>query len=130
MAVNSHLGFYRTANSAIRSAGPENPGLELNMEWIGYVRNFGYVLVSEICAFELYCDLESGVWDHSRSSKVALFDTAHMSLYSFSIVNMPLSITVSEIYLHLVENCYPLVYGVPVGGEAVRFTEQLLVEKN
>jgi len=34
MAVSRHLGFYRTANSAIRSADPENPCLEQNMEWI------------------------------------------------------------------------------------------------
>jgi len=26
MAVSRHLGFYRTANSPIRSADPENPG--------------------------------------------------------------------------------------------------------
>jgi len=32
MAVSRHLGFYGTANSAIRSADPENPGLEPNME--------------------------------------------------------------------------------------------------
>ena len=35
MAVSRHLGFYRTANSAIRSAEPENHSLEPNMEWIG-----------------------------------------------------------------------------------------------
>jgi len=35
MAVSRHLGFYRTANSAMRSADPENPSLEANMEWIG-----------------------------------------------------------------------------------------------
>jgi len=29
-----HLGFVRTENSAIRSAVPENPTLEPNMEWI------------------------------------------------------------------------------------------------
>jgi len=27
MAVSRHLGFYRTANSAIRSTDPENPSL-------------------------------------------------------------------------------------------------------
>jgi len=31
MAVSRHLGFYRTANSVIRSADPENPSLEPNM---------------------------------------------------------------------------------------------------
>jgi len=35
MAVSRHLGFYGTANSAIRSVDPENPNLEPNMEWIG-----------------------------------------------------------------------------------------------
>jgi len=33
MAVSRHLGFYRTANSAIRSADPENPSLE--PKWSG-----------------------------------------------------------------------------------------------
>jgi len=35
MAVSRHLGYYRTGNSAIRSADPENPCLEPHMEWIG-----------------------------------------------------------------------------------------------
>jgi len=35
MAVSCHLGFCRIGNSAIRSAFPENPSLEPNMEWIG-----------------------------------------------------------------------------------------------
>jgi len=30
-----HLGFVRTANSAVRSAVPENPTLEPNTKWIG-----------------------------------------------------------------------------------------------
>ena len=90
MAVSRHLGFYRTANSAIRSADPEHPSLEPNMEWIGCT-------VCEIFAFKLYCDLETVVRGHSRSSKVALFDRAHTTLYSSSVVTMPLSLTVSEI---------------------------------
>jgi len=53
MAVSRHLGFYRTANSAIRSADHENPSLEPNMEWIGCT-------VCEIFAFKLYCELETG----------------------------------------------------------------------
>ena len=88
MAVSRHLGFYRTANSAIRFVDPENPSIEPNMEWIGY---------TEIFAIKLYCDIETGVRDNSRSSKVALFDRAHTTLYSSSIVTMHLSITVSEI---------------------------------
>jgi len=90
MAVSRHLGFYRTANSVIRSDDPENPSLEPNMEWIGYT-------VCEIFAFKLYRDLETGVRGHSRSSKTAPFDRAHTTLYSSSIVTMPLSLTVSEI---------------------------------
>ena len=31
MAVSRHLGFYRTANNAIRSADPENPNPEPDM---------------------------------------------------------------------------------------------------
>jgi len=54
MAVSRHLRFYRTANSVIRSGDPENPNLELNMEWIGCI-------VCEIFAFKLYCDLENEV---------------------------------------------------------------------
>jgi len=89
MAVSRHIGFYRTANSAIRSADPENPSLERNMAWIRYT-------VCKIFAFKLHCDLETVVRGHSRSSKAALFDRAHTTLYVSSIVNMSLSITVSE----------------------------------
>jgi len=105
MAVSRHLRFYRTAISAIRSADPENPSLGPNMEWIG-------CNVCEIFAFKRHCDLETGVRGHSRSSKVALIDRAHMTLYSSSIV------TIYSLYLIpfprysriLVENwwfCYP-----------------------
>jgi len=91
----------------MRSADPENPSLELNMEWIGCAVN------CEIFAFKLYCDLEIGVRGHSRSSKVALFDTAHTTLYSSSTVTMLVSFPrYSRI---LVENCYTLVFGAPVG---------------
>jgi len=79
MAVSRHLGFYRIANSAIWSADPENPILEPNMEWIGCT-------VCEIFAFKVYCDLETRVRGHLRSSKMALFDIAHTTLYSSSIV--------------------------------------------
>jgi len=70
MAVSSHLGFHRTANSAFQSADPVNTGLEPNMEWIGCT-------VCEIFAFKLHwVTLKPGFWnlDHARSSKVALFD--------------------------------------------------------
>jgi len=38
VAVSRHLGYYQTANSAIRSTDPENPCLEPDMEWIGMHR--------------------------------------------------------------------------------------------
>ena len=75
MAVSRHLEYYRTANSAIRSTDPENSSLKPNMACIRCT-------VCEIFDFKLYCDLETGVWSHSRSSKVALFDRAHMTVYS------------------------------------------------
>jgi len=43
---------------------------------------------------------------------------------------MPLSIPVSDYSRIFVENCYPLVFGAPVGGEAISFTQQPLVSKN
>ena len=67
MAVSRHLGFCRSANIAIQSADLKNPSLEPNMEWIGCT-------VCEIFAFKLYRDLETGVWGHSRSSKMAPCD--------------------------------------------------------
>jgi len=54
MAVSRHLGYYRTGNSAIRSVDPENPCLELDMEWIGCT-------IYKIFAFKLYCDPETGL---------------------------------------------------------------------
>ena len=97
--------FYRTTNSAIRSADPENPSLEPNMEWIGCT-------VCKIFAFKLHCDLETGVRGHSRSLKVTLFDRAHTTLYSSSIVTMPLSSTLSEIQPHIGRKL--LVFATPL----------------
>ena len=87
MAVSRHLGYYQTANSAIRSTDHEKPYLEPNMEWIGCT-------VCEIFDFKLHCDLETGVRGHSRSSKVALLDRAHTTLYSSYIVCLYSSYTV------------------------------------
>ena len=122
MAVSRHLGYYRTANSAIRSADPENPSLGAIMEWI---RCTG----CEIFAFKLYFDLEPGVRGHSRSSKVALFDTAHTTLCSFFTVNMRQSITIPRYSCSciLVENRYPPLY---LASPLVRFTQQPLITKN
>ena len=79
------LDFIKPQIASLDPPTPKNPGLEPNMEWIGCT-------VCDIFAFKLYCDLETGVRGHSRSSKVALFDRANTTLYSSSIVNMPLSI--------------------------------------
>jgi len=51
-----------------------------------------------------------------RSSKTALFDRANTTLYSSSMVTMPLSITVSESPRYsrtMVENYYPLYLAPP-----------------
>ena len=98
MAVSRHLGYYRTGNSDIRYADPENPSLEPNMEWIGCP-------VCEIFAFKLYCDLETGFRGHSRSSKAALSDRAHrtsiVTIICLFLVPFPRYSCI------LVENCYP-----------------------
>jgi len=78
---------------------------------------------------KLYYDLETGVRGYSRSSKAALFNRAHKTLYSSSIVTPSIYYRFRDIAA-LVENCYPLVFGAPIGGEAVRFTQQSLETKN
>ena len=47
MAIRRHLGFYQTADGAIRSTNNENPNLEPNMEWIRCT-------VCEMFAFKLH----------------------------------------------------------------------------
>jgi len=81
---------------------------------------------------KLYCDLETGVRGYSRSSKMALFDRAHTTLYSSSIVTICLYLLPFPRYCRiLVENRYLLlVFGAPIGGEAIRFTQRPLVTKN
>ena len=90
--VSRHRGFLQFKSCTIRSSVNENPSLESNKDWIGCT-------VCEIFAFTLYFDLETGVRGHSRSSTAALFDRVNMTLYSSSIVNTPLSITVSELHI-------------------------------
>jgi len=71
---------------------------------------------------------------HSRSSKAALFDRAHATLYSSSIVNMSLSIYYRfrdiAAYWLKIEITTPLYSAPRIGGEAVIFTEQPLETKN
>ena len=54
--------------------------------------------VFEIFHLEVYSDPETRVWDHSRSSKMILFDPAPMTSYNRSIVTIGLTRTISEIY--------------------------------
>ena len=63
---------------------PENSGLEFQT-WSESDAPFAI-------AFKYIMTLKLGFGGHSRSSKVALFDRAHTTLYSSSIVNMHLSI--------------------------------------
>jgi len=104
MAVSRHLGFYRTTNSAIQSTDPENPSLKPNLEWIGWT-------VCEIFAFTVTLKVGFGVTQGHR--KMALFDRAHTTLYSSSIVTMPLSSTISEIKPHIGRKFLPPLYLAP-----------------
>ena len=117
MAVSRHLGFYRIGNSAIRSAFPENPSLEPNVKWIGCT-------VCEIFAFKLYCDLETGVRGHSRSSKVTPFDSLRMVCYYRSIVTLCLKCTVFEIWRHIRRKSpkkpTPLSFGTFLWGDPLK----------
>jgi len=84
------------------------------MEWIGCT-------VCEIFAFKLYCDLETGVWGHSVSSKEALFDREHTTLYSSSIVTMPLlPFPFRDRATYWSKKRYPLVFGARVRDQPVR----------
>ena len=97
--------------------------------------------VCEMFAFKVYCDRETGVRGHSTSSKVALFDRAHTTLYSSSIVIMPLSITVSEIQPHIGRKSLPpciwrprwgwsrQIYAKTLGGEKLEWWAYQTVEE-
>ena len=76
--------FFRTGNSAIRSAVPENPTLEPNMEWIGQP-------VAEIWPFEIF-------EMRGRSSVVG------RSLVGRSVVNIYLLTLISYTPLRYVRN--------------------------
>jgi len=93
------------------------------MEWIGRI-------VCEIFAFRLYCDLENL---GSGSLKVNESGTVRLSTYDFIFVFHSNYASLVPFPRHsriLVENCYTLVFGAHVGGEAVRFTQKPLVTKN
>jgi len=79
----------------------------------------------------LYCDPETGVRGHSgyRKRHHSIEHAARTTLYSSSIVTMPLSLTVSEISSLIGRKSLPLVFGAPVGCDALRFTQRPLVAK-
>jgi len=85
-----HLEFVRIENSAIRSAVPENPTLELNLKWIGSP-------VAEICPFAYI----SGIWNSHfegrrgrRGSAITPLERAMAVSYRLSIVTAALSVTI------------------------------------
>jgi len=94
------------------------------------LREFSTSFYISVKTIHVYCMLlMHSFWEfrgHSRSSKAAPFDIAHTTLYSSSIVNMSvLYVLPFPRYCRIfVENCYPIVFGAPVRGEAVRFTKQ------
>ena len=84
-----HLRFVRTANSAIRSAVPENPTLEPNMKWIGSP-------AAEIWPFAYVGDMEPPFWGRGgrRGSAMALLERAMVVSYRLSIVTVALCVTI------------------------------------
>jgi len=94
------------------------------MEWIGCT-------VCEIFAFKLYCELETGV---RGSRKVIESGTIRQSTYDFVFIFHSKYASVyyrfRDIAAYWSTIATPLVFGVPVRGEAVRFTQQPLLTKN
>ena len=85
-----HLGFVRSGNSAIRSAVPENPTLEPNMNWIGSP-------VAEIGPFAYV----GGIWNphfggrgSRRGSAIAPLERAMVVSYRLSTVTVALSLPI------------------------------------
>jgi len=68
------LDFIEPEIASFDPPSPKTLTYRPNMEWIGCT-------VCEIFAFKLYCDLETGVLGHSRSSKAALFEFDRARLY-------------------------------------------------
>jgi len=124
MAVSRHLGFYRTAHSAIRSADPEDPRRPGTKHGVDRMHR------SKIFASKLYRDLETGVRGHSKSSKVALFDSTYDFIFIFHSNYAFIYYRFRDIASYWSKIATPLVFGAPVGGEVVRFTQRPLVTKS
>jgi len=111
MAVNRHLGFYRSTNSAVRSADPENPSLEANMEWIGCT-------VCEIFAFKVYTVMLKMGFVVTQGHRKRHHWIEHIQLYiRLSIVTMPLSLYkhFQDIASHWSKIATPLYLAPPLG---------------
>ena len=110
-----------TGNNAIRSADPEKSSLEPNMEWIGCT-------ICEIFAFKVYCDLDLGVTQGHRKRHHSI------TLYKFILVFHSKYTYIHYRFRDIAEYwskiATVLVFGAPVRGEAVKFTQQPLVTKN
>ena len=85
-----HLGFVRTVNSAVRSAVPENPTIELNIKWIG-------LPVAEIWPFAYV----GSIWNPHfggrggrRGLAMAPLERAMVVSYRLSIVTVAISVTI------------------------------------
>jgi len=93
-----HLGFVRIVNSAVRSAVPENPTLESNMEWIGSP-------VAEIWPLAYI----GGIWNTHfggkggrRGSAMTPLERAMVVSYRLSIVTVALSATIATDRRHAI----------------------------
>ena len=84
MAVSRHLGFYWTANSAIRSADPVNLSLEANMEWIGWpfarYSPLNYTVTLKL-GFGVTQVIESGTIRYSTYDFIFVFHSNYASIY-------------------------------------------------
>ena len=122
MAVSRHLGYYRTENSAIRSADPENPCLE--QTWSGSDAPFARYSPSN---YTVTLNWGSG------SLKVIENGTIRYSTYDFIFVfhsnYASISYRFRDIAAYWSKIATPLVLGAPVGDDALRITQRSLVTR-
>ena len=94
VVAERYLGFVRTVNSAIRSADPENPTLELNMKWIGSpvaeIRQIGHSRMLGAYGTDPH------FWERGgrRGSARTPLERAMVVSYRLSIVTISLSVTI------------------------------------
>jgi len=78
------------------------------------------LVVSEIFAFKKYCDFETGVVGHSRSSKMLPLNSLGMISYQSSVVTLSLGCTVFEIFDF--ENYYDLEIWIKGHSRSLKMT--------